>query len=33
VDIAEQAAFLVSTQLRELSDASRLSARRGDMTG
>jgi phosphate transport system protein len=32
VDIAEQAAFLASAEVRELSDASRLNARRGDMT-
>jgi phosphate transport system protein len=32
VDIAEQAAFLVTTQLREFSDASRPKPRRGDVT-
>jgi phosphate transport system protein len=32
VDIAEQAAFLVTAQLREFSDASRPKPRRGDAT-
>ena len=32
VDIAEQAAFLATAQLREFSDASRPKPRRGDAT-
>jgi phosphate uptake regulator len=32
LDIAEQAAFLVTAQLREFSDASRPKPRRGDVT-